>query len=335
MKKTLIALAVLAASGASFAQVTISGNLTMGYAQATVANSDTSGLGTDTSEIDFAATESLGGGKTITAKLALAGADRSNESTGSASFVSGRDASLTLATNSGNFILGSGRSVDYLSGGVAGVGAVYFTMDSNALATGSFFSARSSRDTATYNTGTMLGGLTLTLSAQEGANNQGLAAGAAGLPVAQRLTVYGANYKTGAIVVDAQLLSYDQSSTGTDATTKNVQRLSGSYDLGVAKLGAGVQVQNNVGVVNASSATQTLIGIAVPVGAVSLGGQWGQRKTADYAAAATNGTRTGYSLAAVYSLSKRTAVLAQYSRWDNANFTNADSMTGVLLSHSF
>ena len=33
MKKTLIALAALAATGASFAQVTITGNLTSGYSQ--------------------------------------------------------------------------------------------------------------------------------------------------------------------------------------------------------------------------------------------------------------------------------------------------------------
>ena len=64
MKKTLVALAALAATGA-FAQVTITGNLAMGYAVATnVANGggDVSGLGVDTSEIDFAATEDLGGG---------------------------------------------------------------------------------------------------------------------------------------------------------------------------------------------------------------------------------------------------------------------------------
>ena len=45
MKKSLIALAVLAASGASFAQVSITGNLTYGYQSATVGDVTTSATG--------------------------------------------------------------------------------------------------------------------------------------------------------------------------------------------------------------------------------------------------------------------------------------------------
>ena len=61
MKKSLIALAVLAASGASFAQVSITGNVTYGYQSTTVADvksaavpgavllagGDTAGLGSE------------------------------------------------------------------------------------------------------------------------------------------------------------------------------------------------------------------------------------------------------------------------------------------------
>lgn len=80
MKKTLLAMAVLAASGASFAQVTISGSLIMGYkatkstgtsdvvapgpfvVNRATSGADASGFGVDTSEIDFAIAEDLGGG---------------------------------------------------------------------------------------------------------------------------------------------------------------------------------------------------------------------------------------------------------------------------------
>jgi hypothetical protein len=55
MKKTLIALAVLASSGASFAQVTITGNLAMGYRATTAPAGDASGFGVDTSQINFSA----------------------------------------------------------------------------------------------------------------------------------------------------------------------------------------------------------------------------------------------------------------------------------------
>ena len=80
MKKTLIALAVLAASGASFAQVTITGNYTAGYrvssgvgATATANGADQGGLGNDTSALTFEAKEDLGGGMAAGAKMSVDG----------------------------------------------------------------------------------------------------------------------------------------------------------------------------------------------------------------------------------------------------------------------
>jgi len=49
MKKTLVAMAVLAASGASFAQATLTGSYAFGYATtSSAAGAKSSGLGTDT-----------------------------------------------------------------------------------------------------------------------------------------------------------------------------------------------------------------------------------------------------------------------------------------------
>ena len=54
MKKTLVALAVMAASGASFAQVTITGQYGFGYAQSSdSANATAGGLGISDSNISF------------------------------------------------------------------------------------------------------------------------------------------------------------------------------------------------------------------------------------------------------------------------------------------
>ena len=91
MKKTLIALAAIAVSGAAFAQVTVTGSIISGYKQSSVsggagtgiekqkndllagvadafvggsggnATGDSSGLGLDTTTITFAANEDLGG----------------------------------------------------------------------------------------------------------------------------------------------------------------------------------------------------------------------------------------------------------------------------------
>ena len=340
MKKTLVALAALAATGA-FAQVTITGNLAMGYQQVAGVSTtnggpgDYSGLGVDTSEIDFAATEDLGGGWKVEAKMALAGADRSNESGTS---VKGRNATLTLTTPVGAVVLGSVKAADYLSGGTAGVGALYYNMaelDGAAGLTAGLFSARSSRDTLSYVL--PMGGFTFGLSHQEGANVQGLGTGAAGTAVAapagQRLTAYSVKYAAGALVADAALLQFDQSAGAGSA--KDEQRLSASYDLGVAKLGAGIQITNYQGAANAANPkkTQTLVGVNVPMGAASLGLNLGNRKSDDFA---VSGSQSGYALAVTYNLSKRTAVIGQYSNWESAvNTPTRTAATAVLLSHSF
>lgn len=348
MKKTLIALAVLAASGASFAQVTITGNLAMGYragttgvaAGGTTAGADFAGFGTDTSQINFAATEDLGGGMKVTAKMALAGADRSGES-GTAGAVTGRDATLSLQTNVGVFTLGSVSSPDYLSGTVAGVGAYYNGWD------GKIFSARTNRDVLVYSL--PIDAWTLATSYQEssGATEQGLGVGTTGNYVlaggatamaGQSVTTYGASYAKGAIAGNFTYLNFNSPVGG----TKNQTRLSGSYDLGMAKLGLGAVVTNNdsaaagsLGATASPKITDMLFGVSVPLGSLTLGLELAQRRTDDFVAAAS-GTRTGASLQAAYALSKRTSMIANYARWDGT-VGNAvqSSQTNLLLSHSF
>jgi predicted porin len=375
MKKTLIALAVLAASGASFAQVTITGNLTMGYqgassgASAGGNSSDSSGFGVDTSQIDFAATEDLGGGMKATAKMSLAGADRSGESNSvTGGDVTGRDASLTLQTNVGLFVLGSAKAGDYLSGGIAGVGAYYSGWDGKVL------SARSRRDTASYVL--PINDFKFLLSYQEAANNQGLGNGTSGSnslaagSVGQTLQVIGLNYAKGALVVDGQFLNWlssansNQTTTaaslvaanavsgsptavaavlaGSTPTAKTQVRLSGSYDLGMVKFGLGHVVTTYDNGINANPKTyDSLVGASVPLGALTLGAQFVTRRNDDLAASqlatlVQNGTQNGWNVQAAYALSKRTSMIANYARWDATigNTTQANQ-TQLLLSHSF
>jgi predicted porin len=358
MKKTLIALAVLAASGASFAQVTITGNLTMGYQAASTGaaaggnSADSSGFGVDTSEINFAATEDLGGGMKAVAKMALAGADRSGESNGTtAGGVTGRDASLTVYTNVGLFSLGSVSSADYLSGGIAGVGAYYSGFNGKVL------SARSRRDTVSYIL--PINDFKLTLSYQEAANNQGIGSGTSGSNslaagnVGQTLQVIALNYAKGPLVLDGQYLnnlsSANGSTTFANATLplgKTQVRLSGSYDLGVVKFGLGHVVTTADNGSNANPKQyDTLVGASVPLGSLTLGAQFVTRRNDDLAAVqiatagsnlGSNGTQNGWNVQATYALSKRTSMIANYARWDAAvgNTTQANQ-TQLLLSHSF
>ncbi|MFZ3220129.1 MAG: porin [Rhodoferax sp.] len=341
MKKTLIALAVLAASGASFAQVTISGNLAMGYQATTTgavgSSSDAAGFGVDTSEIDFAATEDLGGGMKATAKLALAGADRSGESNtvaaGVGNAVSGRDATLTLQTNAGALVLGSVRAADYLSGaqgltaGFAGVGAYYNGWDGKVL------SARTNRDTVTYIV--PVGAVSLFASYQETSvqANQGLGVGTTGAAgvTGQSLTVWGATYAKGAANANLTYLSFN-SNVG---ATKNQTRLSGNYDFGAVKLGLGGVVTNS-DAGTGGKATDLLLGLSAPMGALTLGAEFVQRKIDDVAFTGQGlGTITGSALQATYALSKRTAVIGNYARWTAVNGNDASSQFNLLLSHSF
>jgi predicted porin len=354
MKKTLIALAVLAASGASFAQATVSGNLTMGYmayskGQAgSLGNTDTSGFGTDTSQINFNTTEDLGGGMKIAAQMRIAGADRSN-SNGAA--VVGKDAFLRLTTNGyGALTLGSTKLGD-LSSGIASVGATYYQFDDlsqTAAKTDGLFYKRPSRDSVSY--ALPIGPVTLgvayaepKLSATSG--DTGLGVGTAGSDIGQRAMIYTAGYVTGPIAANLTYASFDNHRTSSESTVKDQTRLEGAYDFGVAKVGLGYQLTAMDGVAGAKD-TQILLGVSVPVGSLKLGANWGQRKSDDFTAASNNGTRTGYILGATYSLSKRTSIIGNYARWDAASGNqdvgatstvglNASNQFALLLSHSF
>jgi predicted porin len=83
MKKTLLALAIVAASGAAFAQsATLSGAYVFGYQSTKVAGVRTAGIGTDTAAIALTASEDLGGGLKATARVSLGGMMRDGAGTG-------------------------------------------------------------------------------------------------------------------------------------------------------------------------------------------------------------------------------------------------------------
>jgi len=327
MKKTLIALAVLAASGASFAQVTLTGNLTMGYQAKTTggvnSSTDSAGFGTDTSQINFMATEDLGGGMKATAKMALAGADRSNEG-GTA--VAGRDASLALSSSVGTLTLATAKAGDYLSGGIAGVGAYYAGFDGKVL------SDRLNRDSVTF--AVPVGAFTLAAAYEEAATGLGLGVGTTGAATVtdQSRASLSGTYSKGPIAANVTYLSYNARN---NAMYKDETRASGSYDFGVAKVGLGAVVTNS-GLTAGGKATDYLLGVSAPLGAVTLGAQFVSRKIddKDFTGQGT-GTINGTAIEADYALSKRTMLIANYARWTAINGNDASTQAQVLLSHSF
>ncbi|MDT7514468.1 porin [Rhodoferax mekongensis] len=328
MKKTLIALAVLAASGASFAQVTITGNYTAGYRMSTTGGataSDASGFGIDTSLVTFTAKEDLGGGLSASAFMNIDGLNRAG--------VGGGDSGMALAGGFGKLSLETGRGSDYLSGGTAGVGGVGLD--------GKVFSALTTSDSIAY-TSPSFGGVTFGVSHDEGSTAQGTAEttspiglgfGAAGTPSGadyQRGVAVTVGYAAGPLAVNGNYKVWDQSGAVND-NAKNRVSVRGSYDLGVAKIGAGFR--NTQYVLGTRQDSFLAVGFAA-TSQLQLGADWGQRTQSDKASG--NGTRGGYGLKAEYSLSKRTSVVASYASWEaSVGAANRSNETNVLLSHSF
>jgi len=337
MKKTLVALAVLAASGASFAQVAITGTVAMGYeADSDKTGATNSGLGVDTTALTFAASEDLGGGLKASASLSFDGVTRKS--------ANGGDTVMALAGSFGTVKLASARGSDYLSGGTAGVAGIGLD--------GKLFSALVATDAVSYKSpayGAFAFGLIheeVTTSETTATGGFGLGAGAAGLVDANYQRRNGLNlyYTAGALNADFGYQAYDQqgaapaASNGT--TTPNmVSRTRGSisYDLGAAKVGAGVDARN----LTAGTRTDSLVSVAVLLGALTLGAEYGTRRYDSTGQAGLEGTRTGYGLKAGYDLSKRTNVGLTYVKWDavtinTVNAANvASTYTALLLAHSF
>jgi len=347
MKKSLIALAVLAASGASFAQVSITGNLTYGYQSTTTSDvkagafvvmpgGDTAGLGAETAAVQFTANEDLGGGFAAKASLKI------NTAPGGAA-TTGDDHSLTLTTPVGGLVLGTAKSADYLSGGIAGVGAYYAGWDGTA---NKLFTTRTQRDYAAFVI--PVGAMTFSVSQHEGAGEVLFGSGITGATAAINggsaapVTTLSATYSAGPLVANGQYAVYKNS--GATNNAKDTTRLSANYDLGMVKLGGGMVITNHtapaVAGANSPKTTDYMLAAKLPMGASSFGLTFASRTYADMTQG-YSATGSGYSLEYGYAMSKRTSVIANYGRWtpvalmSAATSVDASNQYQLLLSHSF
>lgn len=321
MKKTLIAMAVLAASGASFAQVSITGEYAYGWnTTVTQVGAESSGLGVDTSFVKFAASEDLGGGLKAAIEMSLDGFARGT--------ATGGDNALTLTGGFGRIKLANDKGADYLStviGGIAG-------LDSGAGATGfqKVYGARTVNDSIAYTTPSF-GGLTFGLSHTEAESGQGLGVGAASNND-QRSNTLSASYAAGPLAVTGGYTSWDNQGTAANNSKTRV-RVKGSYNFGAFTLGAGViQRERNQG-----STSESILAVSAPLGALTVGFDFGTSQRKDSGTAANDISKTGYGLKGVYSLSKRTSVIGAYTSTDTgiAGATQRANLTELLVSHTF
>ena len=327
MKKTLIALAAVAATSASFAQVTLSGEFAWGFLAQSKNGTETSGGGIDTSQVTFSAKEDLGSGMSIAYKAQLnLGEYAANGGSGP----NADDQSLTLVTPFGGLSLLTYKPGTWVMG-AAGSGT-WYGLDGKNLG------ARAARDGYAL-TVPVMDGLTVTGAFTEPAGSTGEGAGNAGLSgtptptgsVFQGIYNISGKYANGPMVLQAGYLSFSNSGA-TDATTDNVTRLGATYDLGVAKAGAAIQMAKLSG---GGTDNETALALTAPLAAnLSIAATYAIRDTkvsdTSFLAGAT-GTRNGYQLQAQYNLSKRTYVIGSYGAWTGQTFTAASAESWAVL----
>jgi len=309
MKKTMIALAAaVAAMGTASAQVTLGGEFAWGYLASSTNGADKSGGGIDTSQVAFSAKEDLGGGMAIAYKAtvnlgeygATAGAD---------------DQSLTLTTPIGALSLLTYKPGNWVMAN-SGSGT-WYGLDGKNLG------ARNHRDGYAL-TVPVMDGLSVTAAFTEPAGSTGEGSGNAG-QAKQGIYNLGAKFATGPAVISVAYLSYSNPGT-TDATTDTVTRFGGTYDLGVAKVGAAMQMGKGSG---GAKDNETALSLTAPLAAnLSVAGTYAIRDfTCGTAALCSNaaGTRNGYQVQAKYDLSKTTYVIGSYGAWTGQTTTNPNA----------
>ncbi len=334
MKKTLLAMAVLAASGAAFAQssVTLFGivDATVALGRGDVANkTQLTNSGLNSSRLGFRGTEDLGGG--LNASFWLEAGVNNDNGTGG-------------GTNTNNQPSGT-------SAATAGTQGLTFNRKSTVSLGGGFGEVRLGRDyTPTfYNTsvydafGTNGVGTSMVAVKAWGLESESLRAsnsisyflpGNLGGFGGQIMYVMGENISTAAKDGNGIQVrgSYDQGPIGASVaygkTTRTggdskVTNLGASYDFGVVKL-MGMYSQDKIAALTGKGFN---VGLTAPVGAGLVRASYSSYKTDAAGTPKSNQLALGY----VHNLSKRTAAYATLARVTNSGGA-ASALNGATTS---
>lgn len=370
MKKTLIAMAVLAASGASFAQVTLYGVVGAGYQQqrATVV---AAGVSTETrtdgisnvaaiggGRFGMRGTEDLGGGLSANFNLE-ATANTSDGTDGGATTANqlfNRQSTIGLAGGFGEVKLGRTFTPVYQ---VVGASDVF---DDTGISTVNMTSAATlaggnrASNGIFYTTPNTLGGFNV--KAMFGTIDTGISSGTAATATAAKTQNSGLSvgYAAGPLAVSAGL-GYNETDTAAAGAAvvnarNDAQAISFSYDFGPAKLFAGY-VKNKLTADTSLNSyvenSETNVGVSVPLGAVTLLAGLGRNSRTTVANGAETATATGtgndWALGAYYNLSKRTVAYVKTGVFNKFDFgatavTNAGNRqdttaSAIGLRHAF
>ena len=282
------------------AQVTLSGVAAYGYQATTTTSVDAKGFGVDTAEFTMAASEDLGGGMKLGASISL-GALAAGDTP------SGENFTMALSGGFGSVLMGQ-ISIGSGIRGLAQAGAPVNNME------GEILGASGDYDIVKY-TAPKMGNYTFSASHVE---TVGLATG---MSTSQsKTTTVGVDYASGAIAAKLDR------STWQDSTADSRYRVAASYDLGVAKVGAG---REDITYIDTTHKKYTMLGISAPLSASFTVGAVSVKEDIEGV------TRSGTSMGVKYALSKRTSVTANQASWEITGQTAKDKKTTILLAHSF
>ena len=327
MKKSLIALAVLAAAGAASAQssVTLYGRVDAGLVsvkdQITPANDGKTTTKLDSNVLNnslwgFKGTEDLGNG--LKANFVLeSGMSMDTGAQADKDRLFNRKATVGLSGNFGTVELGRNYTAyDTLRS------ATNNTADTNMAVTGDVWKAGGDYALRTDNSvrfdSTNYSGFSGSVAYAFGENK------ATGKDSTNNLSLH-VKYANGPVLV-GYAHQTEKAATGTD-TKYNL--FAGSYDLGVAKLNAGYNKASRAG---DNKDTEYQVGVSAPFGATTVYFGYAGAKNE---ISGVEVKRSGFDLAATYALSKRTTAYAGYKTYEIKNANKEVTAVGVGVRHVF
>jgi hypothetical protein len=336
------ALAAVAVSSAAMAQVTISGAYGFGHesvtsqATSTDAKAKVSGLRNMTGNVRFTAAEDIGNGLKASASIQFgvtgratdvvstptSGINATKVTTGTASRVAQEDATVTISGGFGAVTMGSVEAGNGIVGlGGAGAPVRGFNNAYNS-ATSSLLAGAANVDLLQYTSPTF-SGVTLRAQMIDSVGSPG-AGGSEATGSLTKSNVIGIRYAAGPLTVDADSTKAKKNAAA-DTNTKDRTRISAQYNAGVVRVGYGQETSKTFAGVKTK---QSIMGVAVPMGAITLGATYGTSKVDGSAKA------TGSEFGAKYDFSKRTSLTAQTGSFKNKD-AGKQSITRVRLDHSF
>jgi hypothetical protein len=323
------------------AQVTVSGKYAVAYQSIeTAAGAKSTGFGTTDGDVVFSGAEDIGAGMKAGASLALklrgrdsavTAASTAKNADGSAvdatitssvsgaassASVNGRDATVYLQGGFGRITLGTVEAGNGIVGR-AQAGAPVIGQDGNVTLDGG-----ANVDMASLTL--PIGAVTATVMLIDSIGNPGTA-GMQAAAATQDATLIGLAYAAGPISVGLDQTTFGRNAAAATATDTRT-RVSASYDLGVARIGFGYQTKETYASV---ADNQMMVGVSVPMGAITLGATYASRDNDNNAVDAT-----GYELGANYAFSKRTNLQTAYLSQSVNKGEDATTLR-VRLMHSF